>query len=126
MSVASLVPDVADTTLGIFAPAWATEGANAVSVSAATVASAATRPDDAIGPFRLNISNFLSWIPWPRRPVVANLQAKPGFLQTMRGQSGIKAVTCRSDYKGYCCNTPRRPGAGAAAPTRLLYASCRS
>src|SRR5436305_15284988 len=82
MSVASLVPEAVDTTLVVFGPACAAEGANAVSVSAATVASAATRADDAIGPFRLNISNFLSWIAWPRRPVVANLRAKPGFLQT--------------------------------------------
>src|ERR1041385_1731194 len=124
MSVASLVPDVADTTLPVLAPAWAAEGSNAVSVSDATVASAATRADDAIGPFRLNISIFLSWIPWPRRPVVANLRAKPGFLQTWGGGDGIKALTCRSDYKGYCCGTPRRPRAGAAAPTRLLYTAC--
>jgi hypothetical protein len=56
MSVASLVPDVADTSLaGADVPAWAVDGSNAISASAATVASAAVRPNDESKVFRVNI-----------------------------------------------------------------------
>jgi hypothetical protein len=57
MSVASLVPDVADTPLaGANVPARAVDGSNAVNASAATVASAAARPNEENKAFRVNIS----------------------------------------------------------------------
>jgi hypothetical protein len=60
--VASLVPDVADTPLtGVDVPAWAVEGSNALSASAATVASAAARPNEASKGFGVNISMSSGW-----------------------------------------------------------------
>ncbi|MEA2958364.1 MAG: hypothetical protein QOJ58_3870, partial [Alphaproteobacteria bacterium] len=57
ISVASLVPDVADTPLtGVAVPASAIDGSNAVSAKAATVASAAARPNEKTEAFRVNIS----------------------------------------------------------------------
>ena len=51
MSVASLVPDVADTPLAGSRASLRRDGSNAVSASAATVASAAARADEESKPF---------------------------------------------------------------------------
>jgi hypothetical protein len=51
------VPDVADTPLpGAAVPACAIDGSKAVSAKAATVVSAAARPNEKTKPFRVNIS----------------------------------------------------------------------
>src|SRR3954447_7561642 len=98
MSVASLVPDRADTTLSGFAPACAAAGSNAVSAIAAT-ASTATRPDDAIGDFCVNIlMSFPGYV--GLSPGVGNCREEDGFLMRASGSGGIRPVTCRSRYKG--------------------------